>query len=205
MIETMKLCVACKGCKRECPTGVDMSAHENRGPTSQQTPRAVPARPARRLSAPLRSMGPENSGNSELTGQNTRTGKAFGSYRRPQREAHVANVAPRRVRCGSGRHAGPRRRQTRRPAGRYLQYLFRAKENVGAAARVLAAAGYRVTFAAPPAGERPLCCGRTFLSAGLVDEARVEARRTIEALAPHVAAGTPIVGLEPSCLDDPPR
>ena len=64
------------------------------------------------------------------------------------------------------------------------------RENVGAAARVLAAAGYRVTFAAPPAGERPLCCGRTFLSAGLVDEARVEARRTIEALEPHVATGT---------------
>ena len=71
--------------------------------------------------------------------------------------------------------------------------------NAAAAERVLARAGYRVVSPDPGRG-RPLCCGRTFLSAGLVDEARIEARRTVDALAPHVAAGTPIVGLEPSCL-----
>jgi len=73
-------------------------------------------------------------------------------------------------------------------------------ENLIAATRVLASAGYRVEFAEAPTGERPLCCGRTFLAAGLVDEARAEAARTIEALKPHVEAGTPIIGLEPSCL-----
>src|SRR5439155_1670244 len=52
----------------------------------------------------------------------------------------------------------------------------------------------------PPRARRPLCCGRSFLSAGLVDEARHEARRTVDALAPYVEAGMPIVGLEPSCL-----
>jgi Fe-S oxidoreductase len=72
-------------------------------------------------------------------------------------------------------------------------------ENARAAERVLARAGYRVVTA-DPASRRPLCCGRTFLSAGLVDEARHEAKRMLDALAPHVAAGTPIVGLEPSCL-----
>jgi Fe-S oxidoreductase len=51
----------------------------------------------------------------------------------------------------------------------------------------------------PPRG-RPLCCGRTFLSAGLVDEAREEARRLLAAVAPYVQSGVPIVGLEPSCL-----
>jgi len=71
--------------------------------------------------------------------------------------------------------------------------------NAHAAERVLARAGYRVLTADPPSG-RPLCCGRTFLAAGLVDEARHEAKRMLDALAPHVAAGTPIVGLEPSCL-----
>ena len=45
-----------------------------------------------------------------------------------------------------------------------------------------------------------MCCGRTFLSAGLVDEAREEARRTLDALSPLVAAGCRVVGLEPSCL-----
>jgi Fe-S oxidoreductase len=45
-----------------------------------------------------------------------------------------------------------------------------------------------------------LCCGRTFLSAGLVDQARAEARRTMNALAPWLERGLSVVGLEPSCL-----
>lgn len=72
-------------------------------------------------------------------------------------------------------------------------------ENARAAERVLARAGYKVTTPEPNVG-RPLCCGRTFLAAGLIDEARAEARRMIAALGPAIAAGTPIVGLEPSCL-----
>src|SRR5204863_7219533 len=72
-------------------------------------------------------------------------------------------------------------------------------ENAWAAERVLARAGYRVNTPEPAVG-RPLCCGRTFLAAGLVEEAKKEARRMLEALAPYLAAGTPIIGLEPSCL-----
>src|SRR6185436_4119424 len=60
--------------------------------------------------------------------------------------------------------------------------------------KVLQAAGHRVH--AP----RGLCCGRTFLSAGMVDEAKREAARMQDALAPYAARGIPIVGLEPSCL-----
>ena len=47
---------------------------------------------------------------------------------------------------------------------------------------------------------RPLCCGRTFLSAGLVDQAREELTRLVQALGDRAGAGVPIVGLEPSCL-----
>jgi Fe-S oxidoreductase len=72
-------------------------------------------------------------------------------------------------------------------------------ENARAAERVLTRAGYRVRTPEPGCG-RPLCCGRTFLAAGLVDEAKAEARRMLDALAPAAAAGTPIVGLEPACL-----
>jgi Fe-S oxidoreductase len=72
-------------------------------------------------------------------------------------------------------------------------------QNAYAAERVLTAAGFRVVNATPR-GERPLCCGRTFLAAGLVDEARAEARRTLAALAPWLERGLPVVGLEPSCL-----
>jgi Fe-S oxidoreductase len=71
--------------------------------------------------------------------------------------------------------------------------------NAHAAARVLGAAGFQV-IDPTPAGERPLCCGHTFLSAGLVDEARTEARRTLAALAPWLERGMAVVGLEPSCL-----
>jgi Fe-S oxidoreductase len=73
-------------------------------------------------------------------------------------------------------------------------------ENLEAAHRVLGAAGYRLHKVAPADGGRPLCCGRTFLSAGLVEEARREARRLLDAVAPFIAKGARIVGLEPACL-----
>ena len=58
----------------------------------------------------------------------------------------------------------------------------------------------RAPAAAMREPSRPLCCGRTYLAAGLVDEAKREARRVVAALAPHVERGAAIVGLEPSCL-----
>ena len=67
-----------------------------------------------------------------------------------------------------------------------------------ASLKVLRAAGYRVH--AIEAKGRPLCCGRTYLSVGMVDQARAEAERTVEALKPYVDAGVPVVGLEPACL-----
>jgi Fe-S oxidoreductase len=77
-------------------------------------------------------------------------------------------------------------------------------DNARAAAAVLRAGGYRVHVARAAADDaqanRPLCCGRTFLAAGMVDEAKHEAQRVVAALAPHAARGAAIVGLEPSCL-----
>ena len=74
------------------------------------------------------------------------------------------------------------------------------RENLDAALRVLVAGGYRVHIPRPADGGRPLCCGRTFLSAGLVDQARAELDRLVATYAPFAARGVPIVGLEPSCL-----
>ena len=73
-------------------------------------------------------------------------------------------------------------------------------ENARATLKLLQAGGYKVEVARPADGGRPLCCGRTFLAAGLVEEARAEARRLIAAVLPAVQAGTTIIGLEPSCL-----
>jgi Fe-S oxidoreductase len=76
-------------------------------------------------------------------------------------------------------------------------------ENPHSALHVLRAAGYTVHVALPPERRRlfrPLCCGRTFLATGMVDKAKEEARRMVQALAPFAARSVPIVGLEPSCL-----
>lgn len=72
-------------------------------------------------------------------------------------------------------------------------------ENLEAAARVLEATGHRVSVAHGARG-RALCCGRTYLAVGMYDEARAQARLTMQALGPHLDAGTPIVGIEPSCI-----
>jgi Fe-S oxidoreductase len=73
-------------------------------------------------------------------------------------------------------------------------------ENLRDAAEVLSRLGYRVAPLRSEHKRRPLCCGRTFLSVGLVDEARAEAKRLLAAAAPLVERGVPILGLEPSCL-----
>ena len=75
------------------------------------------------------------------------------------------------------------------------------RENLDAAVTVLHAAGYKVHVAKPVDGvKRPLCCGRTFLSVGRVDQARREAERVIAAVEPFVKRGVPVIGLEPSCI-----
>src|SRR5205823_8113991 len=74
------------------------------------------------------------------------------------------------------------------------------RENLDAALRVLVEAGYRVHMPRPADSRRSLCCGRTFLSAGLVDKARAELDRLVATYAPFAARGVPIIGLEPSCL-----
>jgi Fe-S oxidoreductase len=72
-------------------------------------------------------------------------------------------------------------------------------ENGEALINVLAGAGCRVHIAGSD-DKRPLCCGRTFLAAGLIDEARHEARRLLMALKPFIDQGIPLVGLEPACI-----
>ncbi len=72
------------------------------------------------------------------------------------------------------------------------------RENAIAAARVLAAAGYRVHTLRKSGAH--YCCGRTYLSAGMIGRARDKARELISALEEFARRGIAIVGLEPSCL-----
>ena len=203
MLETMQLCVSCKGCRRECPTGVDMArmkievlaaANARRGLSLRDRliaylPRYAPyaAKLARLMNA--RDAIPGARWLSErLMGFSAR--RALPRWNaRPFHATHAALSPP------VGGEAG---REVALLADTFNAYF--EPENLHDAAEVLGRLGYGVTVLGPPQGERPLCCGRTFLSAGLVEEARAEARRLLAAAAPLVARGVPVVGLEPSCL-----
>jgi FAD/FMN-containing dehydrogenase/Fe-S oxidoreductase len=191
--DALDLCVSCKGCKRECPTGVDMARikieflaqHRKRHGLALRErlvaylPRYAPW--AARF-APLANLLQSLPGRERLAGISGRR-----SLPRWRRGRFVD-----RVRTLSGR------REVVLLVDTFNRWF--EPENARAALRVLDAAGYRTHVARAPEGERPLCCGRTFLSAGLVDEARREARRMLDALAPWRERRVPIIGLEPSCL-----
>jgi Fe-S oxidoreductase len=187
----LDLCVSCKGCKRECPTGVDMArmkieflAHYRRRHAPSLRERAIAWLPRYATwaarAAPLANLATR--GLRTLLGFTRR--RTLPAWRR---DYFVDRVWPKR---GS--------RELVLFVDTFNRYF--EPENARAAVRLLEAANYRVHVAQPAFGERPLCCGRTFLTAGLVDEARREARRVVAALGPWLAHGLPVIGLEPSCL-----
>jgi len=200
MREAMSLCVSCKGCKRECPTGVDMARmkieflhHYHRRHGYRLKDRLVAYLPRYAAMAArfaplvnLRNRVPALARLGEwLTGLSAR--RALPEWRT---DTFLATTAERRATPGA------------REVVLFVDTFTNSFEpdNARAALRVLEAAGYSVHIAREAAGGRPLCCGRTFLSAGMVDEARREARRMLDALLPFARRGVPIVGLEPSCL-----
>jgi FAD/FMN-containing dehydrogenase/Fe-S oxidoreductase len=194
MRETMELCISCKGCRRECPTGVDMARMKIEFLAHYRKRHALSRRD--RLIAYLPRYAPYAAPFAPLLNLRNRFPalarvgeRVFGLSARRKLPAW----SPRPYR-GASSEDGP-------PALLFVDTFNRyfEPENARAAARVLRRAGYRVITPKSAAG-RPLCCGRSFLAAGLVNEAQHEARRTLEVLEPHLAAGTPILGLEPSCL-----
>nr|WP_083514328.1 FAD-binding and (Fe-S)-binding domain-containing protein [Bradyrhizobium manausense] len=199
MMETLKLCVSCKACRHECPVGVDMAKMK------------IEALAARAASHGLTLR-------DRLVGYLPRYA---GLAARFAPLANLRNHSPllrklfERFAGISARRSLPAFRsdifvspaETAGPEGGREVVLFAdtfnriyERENLDAALRVLTAGGYRVHLPKPTGGSRPLCCGRTFLSAGLVDQARSELDRLVAAFAPFAARGVPIVGLEPSCL-----
>jgi FAD/FMN-containing dehydrogenase/Fe-S oxidoreductase len=194
MRETMALCISCKGCKRECPTGIDMARMKIEFLHHYRKRHSLTRRD--RLIAYLPRYAPYAARIAPLMNARNRI-------------PSLARLGERRLGLSARRKLpewSPRPyRGSTSGSGREVVLLvdtfnrYFEPENARAAERVLRRAGYRIVSPDSAIG-RPLCCGRTFLTAGLVEEARHEAARVLDALAPHIAAGTPIVGLEPSCL-----
>jgi FAD/FMN-containing dehydrogenase/Fe-S oxidoreductase len=203
--EALDLCVSCKGCRRECPTGVDMARMKIEFRYQWQRRHGTPMRDRLvawlpRWAAIASPLAPLMNLRDRIPGLPRLLERPTGISAHRSLPRFRYNTFFRGYRDGSAHDVAP-----------VDVVLFVDSftnifepENAHAALRVLRAAGYRAEVAVPSVKEgpraRPLCCGRTFLAYGLIDEAKREALRVVDALAPYVAAGAAIVGLEPSCL-----
>lgn len=205
LAHAMDLCVACKGCKRECEANVDMAlikaeylAQRNAEQGLGMRARLFAHLPRwlhryrwlrhllrwRNRSRILAMLGERALG---LTASRLLPEPAPAAFKTPQPEATA--------------------HRSERPEVVLLVDTFTREfepEVAEAAIDLLTAAGYPVRVAEPGPGSnepgRPLCCGRTYLAQGLIDQARTEAVRMATALRPHVDAGRLVVGLEASCV-----
>jgi Fe-S oxidoreductase len=203
--DALDLCVSCKGCKRDCPTGVDMAKmkveflhhyKQKHGHTLKDKLVARLPDYAHRASAIAALLNLRN--RSPLLARWGERLLGFSARRSlpAWQSRHFFSDTPRTA-----------TREEALAAGKAVVLFvdtfngFFESENARAALRVLQAAGYTVHLAAKllPDGKH-LCCGRTYLAAGMVDEARSKAREVIESLLPFADQGVAIVGLEPSCL-----
>jgi FAD/FMN-containing dehydrogenase/Fe-S oxidoreductase len=208
LAETLSLCVSCKACRRECPTGVDMARMKievqaaraaKHGLTLHDKlvgylPRYAP------YAARFPALFNMRDGNALMRKASEKIAgfSAKRSLPKWRSDIYVDRSDWRYAPASAEEDVAPPR-EVVLFADTFNRYFER--ENLDAALSVLVAGGYRVHAALPKDGDpRPLCCGRTFLSVGKVDEARKEMQRTLDALAPFAVRGVPIVGLEPSCL-----
>ena len=203
--DALDLCVGCKGCKRECPTGVDMAKmkveflHHYKGKHGYTLKDKLVAylpdyAPFASRFAPLLNLRDRLPGlaflSEKLMGFSARRtlpqwkSKTF--FNTPQATATRAQVLA-----------------ATKPVVLFVDTFngYFESENASAALKVLQAAGYTVHIASKtqPDG-KSLCCGRTYLASGMVDKAKAKAREVVDALAPFAEKGIAIVGLEPSCL-----
>jgi FAD/FMN-containing dehydrogenase/Fe-S oxidoreductase len=198
LYETLDLCVSCKGCKRECPTGVDMAAMKieflhryhrtHRRSLHDRLVAHLPryARTAARL-APVMNVRDRVPALAKLS----EAVAGFAAKRPlPKWRRDYFRVSELAAPNGGGG------REVVLFADTFNTYF--EPENLRAAVAVLRAGGYTVR-GATPSGGRPLCCGRTYLATGMTEAARAEAQRVLDVLGPFVARGVPVVGLEPSC------
>jgi FAD/FMN-containing dehydrogenase/Fe-S oxidoreductase len=200
--EALDLCLACKGCLTDCPTGVDMATYKSevlhqkhdvggiRRPRSHLTLGRLPL--WARLVAPLATVANLAARIPPLAA----LGKwAVGIDQRRS----IPRFAPRTLRRSD------RKAVASRPAGTdagqpdvwiwadsFTDHFF---PNSGVAAlEFLRAKGIDARVIQDDA-----CCGLTWITTGQLDRARPMVTRTVERLAAYVDSGVPVLGLEPSC------
>jgi Fe-S oxidoreductase len=218
MLETLRLCVSCKACRRECPTGVDMARMKievlaaraaERGFSLRDRligwlPRYAPYAARVPWLTNLRDVVPGAAKLSELAvgfSARRKLPKWRSDYFKNPIFPSCAGLT-RASRSSASRHAALDKEGDSREVVLFADTFNRyfERENLDAALAVLRTAGYRVHIAKAEGETRPLCCGRTFLAVGAVEQAREEAERAVKALTPFVTRGVPVIGLEPSCI-----
>jgi len=200
LAESMALCVACKGCKRECENSVDMAQIKTEYLARRAQSRPVPLRSRLFAGLPrLLQRYPLLAGWISVRNRSKLLAgvgeKLLGiAADRPLPQPAVEPFAESLHTSGGGEAAR---------SGEVVLFIDSfsrsfAPDTVSAAIEVLERAGYRVHL--PETGARPLCCGRSQLAHGLVEAARREARQVVAALLPYAERGLPVIGLEPACL-----
>ncbi|MDI3389837.1 FAD-binding and (Fe-S)-binding domain-containing protein [Streptomyces sp. B-S-A8] len=196
--EALDLCLSCKGCKSDCPVGVDMATYKaeflhhhyagRRRPASHYSMGRLPQwlrLLARTRTAPLVNLLARVRPLAAL-------GKRLGGIA-PERDLPVLPPRPfTRERRREDAPPGPERPAVMLWPDTFSNHL--SPRVLHAAAGVLEDAGFRVLLP-----EDEVCCGLTWISTGQLDAARRVLERAVRTLAPAVRAGIPVVGLEPSC------
>ncbi len=199
MNEAMKLCVSCKSCKRECPTGVDMAKMKIEVTAARY--QKLGASLHDKLIANLPRYAPIAAKLPWLFNLRNRVGliaklveKTAGFSAERQLPIWRSDIFKDDQQSNL---AGPSSKQVVLFGDTFNRYF--ESENLIAARAVLAAAGYEVICPKPVDNGRPLCCGRTFFSSGMTIQASEEINRLLDTLEPYLEKGVSIVGLEPSC------
>ncbi len=197
--DVLDLCLACKGCASDCPTGVDMAAYKSEALHQRYRHRLRPRshyalgwlpRWTRLLARAPRAIPAVNH---LLAAPRLHRALTWAAGVDPRRELPGLAETTFRAWFGDRAVSGGRGEDVVLFVDTFTDAFA---PHVGeAAVRVLEDAGYRVLVT-----EKPVCCGLTWVSTGQLDRAAREARASVEELLPHVRAGRRIVGVEPSCL-----